>query len=174
MGSGAWQMQGTRIAVTRQILSWRRATGERRAQLKWLMAGSMATVIGLAGTFLLQSFTGLLGALDNAMLGLGIFSLPVCITFAISKYHLYDIDRIISRTLAYAIVTGVLVGLYAALVLLATRLLSFQTPVAVAASTLVAAALFNPLRHRVQLGWIGASTGPDTTPTRWWPRSRPG
>ena len=186
LGSGAWQMQGTRIAVqnkgqvvdnsgpsgalgfvllvaflavpvfwasfvTRQILSWRRATGERRAQLKWLMAGSVATVIGLAGTFLLQSFTGLLGALDNAMLGLGIFSLPVCITFAISKYHLYDIDRIISRTLAYAIVTGVLVGLYAALVLLATRLLSFQTPVAVAASTLVAAALFNPLRHRVQL-----------------------
>jgi hypothetical protein len=186
LGAGAWQMQGTRIAVqnkgqlvdnsspsgalgfvllvaflavpvfwasfvTRQILSWRRATGERRAQLKWLMAGSVATVIGLAGTFLLQSFTGLLGALDNAMLGLGIFSLPVCITFAISKYHLYDIDRIISRTLAYAIVTGVLVGLYAALVLLATRLLSFQTPVAVAASTLVAAALFNPLRHRVQL-----------------------
>jgi hypothetical protein len=186
LGSGAWQMQGTRIAVqgngqlvgnpgpsgalgfvlltaflavpvfwasfvTRQILSWRRATGERRAQLKWLMAGSVATVIGLAGTFLLQSFTGLLGALDNVMLGLGIFSLPVCITFAISKYHLYDIDRIISRTLAYAIVTGVLVGLYAALVLLATRLLSFQTPVAVAASTLVAAALFNPLRHRVQL-----------------------
>jgi hypothetical protein len=133
------------------VLSWRRATGERRAQLKWLMAGSMATVIGLAGTFLLQSFTGLLGALDNAMLGLGIFSLPVCITFAISKYHLYDTDRIISRTLAYAIVTGVLAGLYAALVLLATRLLSFQTPVAVAASTLVAAALFNPLRHRVQL-----------------------
>jgi hypothetical protein len=186
LGSGAWQIQGTRIAVqsngqlvdnsgpsgalgfvlliaflavpvfwasfvTRQILSWRRATGERRAQLKWLMAGSVATVIGLAGTFLLQSFTGLLGALDNVMLGLGIFSLPVCITFAISKYHLYDIDRIISRTLAYAIVTGVLVGLYAALVLLATRLLSFQTPVAVAASTLVAAALFNPLRHRVQL-----------------------
>jgi hypothetical protein len=186
LGSGAWQMQGTRIAVqnkgqlidnpgpsgalgfvllaaflavpvfwasfvTRQVLSWRRATGERRAQLKWLMAGSVATVIGLAGTFLLQSFTGLLGALDNAMLGIGIFSLPVCITFAISKYHLYDIDRIISRTLAYAIVTGVLVGLYVALVLLATRLLSFQTPVAVAASTLVAAALFNPLRHRVQL-----------------------
>ena len=186
LGSGAWQIQGTRIAVqnngqlvdnsgpsgalgfvllaaflavpvfwasfvTRQILSWRRATGERRAQLKWLMAGSVATVIGLAGTFLLQSFTGLLGALDNAMLGIGIFSLPVCITFAISKYHLYDIDRIISRTLAYAVVTGVLVGLYAALVLLATRLLSFQAPVAVAASTLAAAALFNPLRHRVQL-----------------------
>jgi len=139
------------LFVLRQVLSWRRATGERRAQLKWLMAGSVATLIGLAGTFLLQSFSGLLGALDNVMLGLGVFSLPVSITFAISKYHLYDIDRIISRTVAYAIVTGVLVGLYAGLVLLATRLLSFQTPVAVAASTLVAAALFNPLRHRVQL-----------------------
>ena len=73
---------------------------------------------------------------------------------------MYDIDRIISRTFAYAIVTGVLVGLYAALVLLATRLLSFQTPVAVAAFTLVAAALFNPLRHRVQLRG-GSALQPD-------------
>ena len=122
----------------------------------------MATVMGLAGTFLLQSFTGLLGALDNAMLGLGIFSLPVCITFAISKYHLYDIDRIISRTLAYAIVTGVLVGLEnAALVLLATRLLSFQTPVAVAASTLVAAAC------SIHCGTGCSSGGSALQPTRY-------
>jgi ABC-type bacteriocin/lantibiotic exporter with double-glycine peptidase domain len=69
---------------------------------------------------------------------------------AILKYRLYDIDRIISRTLAYAIVTGLLVGVYAALVLLATQVLSFSSPVAVAASTLAAAALFNPLRRRVQ------------------------
>jgi hypothetical protein len=67
------------------------------------------------------------------------------------KYRLYDIDRIISRTLAYAIVTGLLVGAYAGLVLLATRVLSFHTPAAVAVSTLAAAALFNPLRRRVQL-----------------------
>jgi hypothetical protein len=66
------------------------------------------------------------------------------------KYRLYDIDRIISRTLAYAIVTGLLAGLYAGLVLLATRVLSVHTPVAVAAATLAAAALFNPLRQRVQ------------------------
>jgi hypothetical protein len=68
----------------------------------------------------------------------------------ILKYRLYDIDRIISRTLAYAIITGLLIGVYAGLVLLATRVLSFHTPVAVAASTLAAAALFNPLRRRVQ------------------------
>ena len=71
---------------------------------------------------------------------------------AILKYRLYDIDRIISRTLAYAIVTGLLIGVYAGLVLLATRVLSFHTPLAVAAATLAAAALFSPLRRRVQLG----------------------
>jgi len=74
----------------------------------------------------------------------------VGIGVGILKYRLYDIDRIISRTLAYAIVTGLLIGVYAGLVLLATRVLSFHTPVAVAASTLAAAALFNPLRRRVQ------------------------
>jgi hypothetical protein len=70
---------------------------------------------------------------------------------AVLKYRLYDIDRIISRTLAYAIVTGLLVGLYAGLVLLATQVLRFQGGVAVAAATLAAAAVFNPLRRRVQL-----------------------
>jgi hypothetical protein len=136
------------LFVARQMLSWRRAAGERRAQLKWLMAGSVATVIGLAGTFLLQSLT----LLDDICLAVGIFSLPVCIGFAILKYRLYDIDRIISRTLAYTIVTGLLVGVYTALVLLATRALpvSLSSPVAVACATLVAAALFSPLRRRVQ------------------------
>jgi hypothetical protein len=66
------------------------------------------------------------------------------------KYRLYDIDRIISRTLAYAIVTGLLVGVYAGLVLVVTHVLTVKTPVAVAAATLAAAALFNPLRRRVQ------------------------
>ena len=68
----------------------------------------------------------------------------------ILKYRLYDIDRIISRTLAYAIVTGVLVGVYAGLVLLATQVLRVHGTVAVAASTLAAAALFAPVRRRVQ------------------------
>jgi len=78
------------------------------------------------------------------------FAVPVCVGVAILKYRLYDIDRIISRTLAYAIVTGLLVGVYAGLVLLATGVLRVHTPVAVAAATLAAAALFSPVRRRVQ------------------------
>jgi hypothetical protein len=66
------------------------------------------------------------------------------------KYRLYEIDRIISRTLAYAILTGLLVGVYAGLVLLATQVFRFHSTVAVAAATLAAAALFSPLRRRVQ------------------------
>jgi len=73
----------------------------------------------------------------------------VCITVAILKYRLYDIDRLISRTLSYTLVTGILVGRLG-VVTFATRVLPFHTPVAVAASTLAVAALFNPLRRRVQ------------------------
>jgi hypothetical protein len=82
---------------------------------------------------------------------LGFTALPLSIGLGILKYRLYDIDRIISRTLAYAIVTGLLVGVYAGIVLLATDVLPLRGPVAIAVATLVAAALFNPLRRRVQL-----------------------
>jgi hypothetical protein len=81
--------------------------------------------------------------------GLGL-ALPLAIGVAILRYRLYAIDRIISRTVAYAIVTGLLAGVYTGLVLLATRVLSVHTPVAVAVATLAAAALFSPLRQRVQ------------------------
>jgi hypothetical protein len=69
---------------------------------------------------------------------------------AILKYRLYDIDRILSRTLAYAIVTGLLIGINAGLVLLATEVLRVHGTVAVAGATLAAAALFAPVRRRVQ------------------------
>src|SRR5439155_16286335 len=75
---------------------------------------------------------------------------PVAIGIAILRYRLYDIDLVISRTLAYAIVTGLLAGIYAGLVLLATQVLRFSSPVAIAAATLAAAALFSPMRRRVQ------------------------
>src|SRR5579864_2295150 len=139
--------------ILRQALSWRRASGERRQQLKWLASGAFVSIVCLflAGNVGASSgngptFWGVLGGLA----WMGVTALPVSIGVAILKYRLYEIDRIISRTLAYAIVTGLLVGVYAGLVLLATGVLKFHGTVAVAASTLVAAALFNPVRRRVQ------------------------
>jgi hypothetical protein len=128
-----------------QGLSWRRATGERRQQLKWLASSAAVTLLVLAASLGVSSTS-----VSGEVLGIGLGVMPAGIGVAILKYRLYDIDRIISRTLAYAIVTGLLVGLYAGLVLLATHVLSISSPVGVAASTLVAAALFNPLRRRVQ------------------------
>ena len=90
--------------------------------------------------------------LRNAMTGGAVALIPVAIGIAVLRYRLYDIDRGISRTVAYAIITGVLVGIYAGLVLLATLVFGRRTPVAVAAATLAAAALFSPLRRRVQHG----------------------
>ena len=80
----------------------------------------------------------------------GIAALPVSIGVGILKYRLYEIDRIISRTLAYALVTGLLVGVYAGLVLLATQVFELHSTVSVAVATLAAAALFTPVRRRVQ------------------------
>jgi hypothetical protein len=66
------------------------------------------------------------------------------------KYRLYELNRIISRVVSYALITALLGGVFFGLILLATHVLPFRTPVAVAAATLVIAALFNPLRLRVQ------------------------
>ena len=77
-------------------------------------------------------------------------ALPVSIGVGILKYRLYEIDRLISRTLSYLIITGLLAGVFIGIVVLATDVLPFSSPVGVAASTLAAAALFNPLRRRVQ------------------------
>jgi hypothetical protein len=131
--------------VARQVLSWRHASGERRQQLKWLASGSVVTLV----TFAVGIQFSATSAVSN-ILTTGLVALPVSIGVGILKYRLYDIDRIISRTLAYAIITGVLVGVYAGLVLLTTEVFGFRTPVAVAASTLAAAALFSPVRGRVQ------------------------
>ena len=125
------------------IVRFRRSGQEERLQLKWFMYASAIAVVVI---FVASELS------NNPLLEWEIVFplIPAAVGVAILKYRLYDIDRLISRTLGYAIVTGLLVGLYAGLVLLATQVLSIKSPVAVAASTLAAAALFTPLRRRVQ------------------------
>jgi hypothetical protein len=141
------------VSLAAQGLSYRRSWGERRQQLKWLMAGSALAFIGFVPVLAYSGSTSAYSGSPSAEVAVavaGFAAVPLSIGVAVLKYGLFDIDRIISRTLAYAIVTGLLVGVYAGIVLLATRVVSVDEPVAVAASTLAAAALFNPLRRRVQ------------------------
>jgi hypothetical protein len=141
------------LFICRQVLSWRRSSGERRLQLKWLASGAAVTIVSviLAVVFAPSGTTTTLlrDWVDN-LLWFGLAALPVSMGVAILRYRLYEIDRIISRTLAYTVVTGLLVAAYAGLVLLSTHVLALSSSVAVAASTLAAAAAFSPLRRRVQ------------------------
>jgi hypothetical protein len=135
-----------------QVLSWRRSAGVRRQQVKWLAGGAAVTVASaiVAAVFSSPGATSTIQDWGDNIAWFGLAALPVSMGVGILRYRLYEIDRIISRTLAYAVVTALLVGVYAGLVLLSTHVLSLKSPVAVAASTLAAAALFSPLRRRVQ------------------------
>ena len=140
------------VILARQAARYRRASGDERAQLKWLVWGAVVfmlsgAVITLGGT-LDPNHSGVVQvAEDLALVTLNAF--PLSVGVAILKYRLYEIDRVISRTLAYAIVTGLLVGCYVGVVAMGTHLLPFKGSVAVAVSTLAVAALFNPVRRRV-------------------------
>jgi hypothetical protein len=137
-------------AIGRQVAAYRSSTGDRRLQLKWGMAGATMFVIGVVPLLTESSSASPAWRLISALAPLAVACLPLSIGVAILKYRLYDIDRLISRTLSYAVVTGLLVGVYVGIVVLTTDVLSFSSPIAVAASTLAAAALFSPVRARVQ------------------------
>jgi hypothetical protein len=135
-----------------QVLSWRRSAGVRRQQVKWLAGGAAVTVASaiVAAVFSSPGATSTIQDWGDNIAWFGLAALPLSMGVGILRYRLYEIDRIISRTLAYAVVTALLVGVYAGLVLLSTHVLTLKSPVAVAASTLAAAALFAPVRRRVQ------------------------
>jgi hypothetical protein len=136
--------------IVSQTRSYRRLTGEARAQQKWLVGGAVigvtALLVAIAASFSSRPLWATVANLAPA----GGAALPVAIGIGILKWRLYDIDRLISRTLSYAVLTALLVGTFVGLVALTTDLLPFSSTVGVAASTLAAAALFNPLRIRVQ------------------------
>ena len=137
-------------SVGHQVGSWRRASGERRAQLKWLAAGACLCLVGCVTIVVAGDGTSTASRIAADLSALGIAAFPLAIGIGILRYRLYEIDRLISRTIAYALVTGTLVGLFLGLVVLTTRVLPFSSPIGVAASTLAAAAVFNPLRILVQ------------------------
>ncbi|HEX2153694.1 MAG TPA: hypothetical protein VHL52_06930 [Acidimicrobiia bacterium] len=144
-------------AVVSVVVRYRRSWGPERAQLRWVtfaMALFIAYVL-LVGV-LVEEVLGWSDRLQAIVpFGLDLFGVflalvPISVGVAILRYRLYDIDRIISRTVAYGLITAVLVGAYAGVVFVLGRALPGQSDLAVAASTLAVAALFNPVRRRVQ------------------------
>jgi hypothetical protein len=147
------------LGIVSLVLRGRRARAEERQQIKWLAVVG----VGILAIFVLMVTTPLYVAGDSALntflwfaiITLVFVGIPAAVTTAVLKYRLYDIDLVINKTLVYGALTGALAIVYGLLVVglgaLARSLGgNSDTPLVVAASTLTAAALFRPLRHRVQ------------------------
>jgi MFS family permease len=135
----------------RQLVALHAARGAERLQLKWFTGGAALSVLGGFASVLGDTVGGgSVVRVATSILGVGLVAFPISIGVAVSRYRLYEIDRLVSRTLAYAILTALLVGTFIGLVALSTDILAISGRVGVAASTLAAAALFNPLRVRIQ------------------------
>jgi hypothetical protein len=135
------------LGLVSLLVRFRRARGDERQQLKWLPVG----VALIVASFLVEEVgTPTVNALADL---LAVAVLSGAILVAMLKYRLYDIDRILNRTLVYAALTGLLGVIYTSGVFALSRLLDpadGESELAVAASTLAVAALFQPLRRRVQ------------------------
>jgi hypothetical protein len=144
------------VCLLAPVLRYRRAGGVERQQLKWLGVGA-GFLIFLLAVYLLSralTFPTLLKSIFDLTASLGAAVIPVLMTLAILRYRLYDIDLIIRRTLIYGALTALLAGTYFGGVVLLQTLLRPLTgagnDLAVVATTLIIAALFLPLRRRVQ------------------------
>ena len=125
------------------VVRWRSAGETQRAQMKWVV---LALLLAPAPFFLHDWWLAGSDVLMVVVLPL----VPIAVAVSVLRYRLYEIDRVLSRTVSYLLVTGVVVGVYVTAVAVTDRVLGFSSSVAVAGSTLAAAALFRPLLVRVQ------------------------
>jgi hypothetical protein len=125
------------------VLRFRAARGTERQQLRWVAAGATVAVLLLLPVPGGDRLPGFLNAV-------AVLAVPVSVAVAVLRYRLWDLDRLISRTITYLLVTGLLVLPYLAILPAATRLAAGAGSLAVAAATLAAAAMFQPLRRRIQ------------------------
>jgi hypothetical protein len=136
------------VAAGSLVLRFRRARGVERQQLRWVAWA--ATLVALAAVAALASAALGLPELLSWAAGACVALLPLAAGAAILRYRLYDLDRIISRTLAYSLLTVLLGGSYAGVVLGLGQLLGRNSPLVVAGATLAVAAAFQPARRRIQ------------------------
>ena len=135
------------LAAVSVVLRFHRSEGEARLQMRWFAFGA---VVLIAWLFISGFFVQGDPIWSEVCFALATALIPVSCGIAILRYRLYEIDRIISRTASYAIVTGALLATYALVVTAATRLLPSPGKLPVAAATLAAAVIARPLYRRVQ------------------------
>jgi hypothetical protein len=140
------------VAVVSMVLRLRRASGVQRQQLKWLAyaAALLASYYLLAFLYTRGTIRSVPPLIDTAVSGLGLVVVPAAIGVAVLRYRLYDIDRLINRTLVYGLLTLLLGAGYAAVALVLGQLAGQDSSLAVAGATLAVAALFQPARRRIQ------------------------
>jgi hypothetical protein len=144
------------VAAASLFARMRHARGVERQQLKWFTYATVVLVGGAVLDFTISEATGLrwLGEIGFVLTMVGLAGLPIAIGIAVLRYHLYNIDRIINRTLVYGVLTTMLLAVYVADIVLLQRMFVLLTggrsTLAVVASTLMIAALFTPLRRRIQ------------------------
>jgi hypothetical protein len=143
---------GLPVGAVSLLLRFRRARGQERLQLRWLAVGAALAALALVVSLTALVFEGSEGVVFQAAFGVCVMVLPLATGAAILRYRLYDLDRIISRTLAYGLLTVLLGGGYATVVLGLGQLLGRDSSLVVAAATLAVAAVFQPARRRVQQG----------------------
>lgn len=134
-------------ALASLFVRYRRAQTVERLQIRWLVLAALLLLATSTIQNLLNDFESTIGTILVAVAFLGF---PVAIGLAVLRYRLYEIDRIVSRSVSYGAVITMLVAVYFLAVTLLSRVLPTQGDLPVAASTLLAAALFNPLRRRTQ------------------------
>lgn len=152
---GALIVASVVLAVASLVLRFLRSVNVERQQMKWFAYAGLVLLVALAVQIVVFSIvpeTDTAVDISNALFSLTITLIPITIGFAVLRYRLYDIDRIISRTLAYGLVSAILIGAYllAVLALQSVLPLNDNSPAIVAASTLAVVAAFGPLRTRVQ------------------------
>jgi hypothetical protein len=144
------------VASATLILRLRRGSWVERQQIKWLAYAAATATVGNILAYTPPEAIGApwLTSVGYVLVKLGVLGIPISIGIAILRYRLYDIDRIINRTLVYGSLTAMLVALYFGGIVVSQRVFVLLTgeksTLAVVASTLLIAALFTPLRRRIQ------------------------
>lgn len=147
---------GGAVAMVDLVRRWRAATGVERQQYRWLVLAGGLTVVAFGIGMFSYALTGdaevsWFGSwLSELLLLVGLLAVPAAVAIAITRYGLYELDRILSRSLTYTTVVTLLAGVYVAGVLLLRGILPLQGDLAVALSTLAVVTIVQPVRHRVQ------------------------